>query len=223
MSLGIGWTASCHVALDYSFPHSMSLACFLPRAFVFLSWLGTSFHFVITCLMLWDMFIDHDHLFTLYTYHGPSTPFFVQSLIQFSTRCSYFHYRKVKDSFSYSHLFREICLDHLITFFLWSSSWRLNQGYFGLDLGIDLVLVLFFTPHSFSSHIDHFLDHRYKFFSHICSCLTLDTHVTRVSIVHPDFLLSPYDCVSHPVMYWVVVYHALVIVRCIPCRCMSRV
>ena len=28
----------CHVTLDYVF-HSMSLSCFLPRAFVFLSWL----------------------------------------------------------------------------------------------------------------------------------------------------------------------------------------
>ncbi|KAL6323277.1 hypothetical protein AAG906_029284 [Vitis piasezkii] len=58
------------VTLDYVF-HSMSLSCFLPRAFVFLSWLDTSFHFAITYLMLRDMFIDHDHLvFALYTYHG---------------------------------------------------------------------------------------------------------------------------------------------------------
>ena len=96
-SFSISWITFCHVALDYSF-HSMSLACFLPRAFVSLSWLGTSFHFVVTCLMLWDMFIDH--IFTPYIYHGPSTPFFVWSLIQFSTRCSYCHYGKVKDTFT---------------------------------------------------------------------------------------------------------------------------
>ena len=80
MSFSISWITFCHVTLDYSF-HSMSLACFLPRAFVFFYWLGTSFHFVVTYLMLWDMFIDHNHLFTPYTYHGPSTPFFVRSLI----------------------------------------------------------------------------------------------------------------------------------------------
>ena len=65
-----------HVALVYSF-HSMSLSCLSPRAFVFLSWLDTSFHFAITYLMLRDMFIDHGHLvFALYTYHGLSTLFF---------------------------------------------------------------------------------------------------------------------------------------------------
>ena len=68
------------VTLDYAF-HSMSLSCFLPRAFIFLSWLDTSFHFAITYLMFRDMFIDHDHLFTLYTYHEPDTSFFVWSLI----------------------------------------------------------------------------------------------------------------------------------------------
>ena len=82
----------CHVALVYVF-HLMSLTCFLPRAFIFFSWLGTSFHFVVTCLMFWDMFIDH--IFTPYIYHGPSTPFFV-----FSTQCSYCHYGKVKDIFT---------------------------------------------------------------------------------------------------------------------------
>ena len=64
-----------HVALVYSF-HSMSLSCLSPRAFVFLSWLDTSFHFAITYWMLRDMFIDHDYLvFVLYTYHGLSTSF----------------------------------------------------------------------------------------------------------------------------------------------------
>ena len=65
----------CLVTLVCFF-HSMSLSCFLPRAFVFLSWLDTSFHFAVTYWMLRDMFIDHDHLvFALYTYHGLSTSF----------------------------------------------------------------------------------------------------------------------------------------------------
>ena len=130
MSLSISWITFCHVALD-SFSRLMSLTCFLLRVFVFLYWLGSSFHLIVTYLMLWDMFIDHDHLFTLYTYHGPSTPFFVQSLIQFSTRCSYFHYRKMKGTFSHArfhiHVFFErFRLDHLIIFSLygaWVESW----------------------------------------------------------------------------------------------------
>ena len=116
----------CQVILDYV-SHSMSLTCFLPKAFIFLSWLDTSFHFVDTYLILRDMFIDHDHLvLALYTYHEPDTSFFVWSLIQFSTRCSYFHYGKVKDTFAYSHFFRESHLDHLIIFLLWSSSRKLS-------------------------------------------------------------------------------------------------
>ena len=52
----------------------MSLSCFLLRAFVFLSWLDTSFHFAITYLMVQDMFFDHDHLvFALYTCHDLNT------------------------------------------------------------------------------------------------------------------------------------------------------
>ena len=69
-----GWITFRLVALVCSF-HSMSLSCFPPRAFVFLSWLDTSFHFVVTHSILWDTFIDH--LFTLSTYHGLSTSFFV--------------------------------------------------------------------------------------------------------------------------------------------------
>ena len=123
-SLSICWITFCLVALD-SFSYLMSLACFLPKAFLSLSWFGTSFHFAITCLMLWDMLVDHDHIFTPYTYHGPSTPFFVRSLIQFSTRCSHFHYGKVKDMFSHSHFFLGIRLDHLIIFLrgTWIESW----------------------------------------------------------------------------------------------------
>ena len=72
-----GWITFRLIALVCVF-HLMSLACFLPRVFVLISWLGTSFHFVDIYLMLRDMFIDHDHfVFTLSTYHGLSTSFFV--------------------------------------------------------------------------------------------------------------------------------------------------
>ena len=70
MSLSIGWITFRLVALDYAF-YFTSLACFLPRVFVLISWLDTPLHFVIIHSMLWDIFIDH--LFTLYAYHGLST------------------------------------------------------------------------------------------------------------------------------------------------------
>ena len=124
-SFSISWITFFHVTLDYSF-HSMSLTCFFPRDFVSLSWLGTSFQLIVFCLMLWDMFIDHDHPFTSYTYHRPSTPFFVQFFIQISTRCSHFHYENVKDTFSHSHSFERFALITLSFFLLWSSSWRLS-------------------------------------------------------------------------------------------------
>ena len=74
MSLSIGWIIFRLIALVCAF-HSMSLACFLPRAFVLISSHDTPLHFVVTQSVLWDMFIDH--LFILYTYHGLSTSFFV--------------------------------------------------------------------------------------------------------------------------------------------------
>ena len=44
MSLSIGWITFHLVALVCVF-HSMSLACFLPRAFILISWLDTPLHF----------------------------------------------------------------------------------------------------------------------------------------------------------------------------------
>ena len=76
MSLSIGWIIFRLIALVCAF-HSMSLACFLPRAFVLISSHDTPLHFVVTQSVLWDMFIDHDHFFTLCTYHEFDTPFFV--------------------------------------------------------------------------------------------------------------------------------------------------
>ena len=147
MSFNISWIIFCHVALVYSF-HSMSLACFLLGAFVSLSWLGTSSQLVVFCLMLWDMFIDHDHLFALYTYHEPSTSFFVWSLIQFSTRCSHFHYGKVKGTFSHSHSFERFTLITLSFFLFMELKLKVELRICGYRWNIDLVIVCF-------SHIFH--------------------------------------------------------------------
>ena len=74
MSLSIGWITFRLVALVCVF-HSMSLTCFLSRAFILISWLDTPFHFVVTHSILCDMFMDH--LFTLHTYHRLSTSSFI--------------------------------------------------------------------------------------------------------------------------------------------------
>ena len=66
MSLSIGWITFRLVALVCVF-HLMSLACFLPRVFVLISWLGTPLHFVVTHLMLrgyvhWSSYFSTVHL-----------------------------------------------------------------------------------------------------------------------------------------------------------------
>ena len=134
------WTILHCVALDYSF-HLLSLTCFLPRDFVLISWIDTPLHFVVTHSILWDMFIDH--LFTLHAYHELSTSFFVWSLVRFLTWCSYFHYRKVKDTFLHSHFFRESGLDHLIIFSLMELEWKFDSSIFVYRWSTDLVIVCF--------------------------------------------------------------------------------
>ena len=115
----------------------------LGLSFFFL-WLDTSFHFAITYWILRDMFIHHDHLdFALYTYHEPDTSFFVWSLIQFSTRCSYFHYGKVKGAFSHPHFFREIRLDHPIIFSLMELGLKVELKIYVYRWSTDLVIVCF--------------------------------------------------------------------------------
>ena len=149
LSLSIGWITFV-MSPWVVFFHSTSLSCFLPRAFVFLSWLDVPLHFVVTYLMLQDMFIDHDHLvFALYTYHVPDTSFFVWSLIQFSTRRSYVHYRKVKGMFLHPYFFERFALITLSFFLSWSSSRRLIQGYVVTD-GVSISWQCCF------SHLIHF-------------------------------------------------------------------
>ena len=62
MSLSIGWI-TFHLIILVRVFHSMSLACFLLRAFILISWLDTPLHFVFTRSILWDVFIDHLFLY----------------------------------------------------------------------------------------------------------------------------------------------------------------
>ena len=120
MSLSIGWITSCLVALDF-FSRLMSLTCFLPRAFIFLSWLGTSFHFIVTCWMLWDMFIDHDHLFYIIHLSWAQYPTLCTILDSILDSMHIFSLQKVKCMFSHLHFLQEIFLDHLIIFSLYGA------------------------------------------------------------------------------------------------------
>ena len=157
MSFSISWIIFCHVALDYFF-HSMSLTCFLSRAFIIISWLDTPFHFVFIHLMLWDMFMI---IFLHYTPITGSVPHHLfDPWFDFRLDAHIFIIERWKAHFHIHTFFERFALITLSFFFLWSSSWRLNQGYFWSRLSIDLVIVLFFTPHSLSSHLDPSLDHR---------------------------------------------------------------
>ena len=61
----------------------------------------------------------------------------------------------MKDTFSYSHIFRGIRLDHLIILSLIELELKVESKIFWSRLSIDLMIV-FFTPHLLSSHLDHF-------------------------------------------------------------------
>ena len=100
------------------------------------------------------MLIDYAHFFTFSTYHGLGTSFFwAICLILFSTR--YFYYRKVKGMFSHLHHFLEIRLDHPMIF-LYGDQVESELRIFCYRLSIDLVIVLFSTPHSFYGSLIEF-------------------------------------------------------------------
>ena len=79
----------------------------------------------------------------MYTYHGPNTLFFVRSLIQFSTRYSYSHYGKVKDTFSHLHFFLESCLNHLIIFLFMELELKVELRICGYRWSINLMIACF--------------------------------------------------------------------------------
>ena len=161
-----------------------SLACSLPRVFVLISWLDAPLHFVITHMMLWDMFIDH--LFTLYAYHGLNTSSFVWSLVQFSTRCSYFHYGKVKGAFSHPHFFREIRLDHPIIFSLMELGLEVELKIYAYWWSTDLVIVCF-------SHLFYPGLLMEILWSHLQPSHSGHLYDSRVLIMYPDCGLPPQD------------------------------
>ena len=148
-SLSISWTTPCCMVLVSSCC-PLSLAHFLPRALdslFFLSWhiLSVCCHFLLDVLGYanWSC----SHFYILHLSWAWYFIFWSICLILFSTR--YFHYRKVKDMFSHSHHFLEIRLYHLIIFLY--GAWVKSESWiFYYKWSIDLMIVLFFTPHSFS-------------------------------------------------------------------------
>ena len=148
VSLSINWTTSCCMVLVSSCC-SLSLAHFLLMVSdsFFFSWVNTFFWLIVTVLDI----LGYAHwLYSfLYILHLSWARYFILwsiCLFLFSTQC--FYYRKVKGMFSYSHHFLEIRLYHLVIF-LYGAWIESESKIFCYRWSIDLMTVLFFTPHSF--------------------------------------------------------------------------
>ena len=107
------------VTLGYVF-HSMGLSCFLLRAFIFFSWLDTSFHFAILFL--------HCTPITSPIPHSLFDPWF-----NFRLNAHIFITERWKTRFHVHTFFERVALITLLLFLLWSSSWRLIQRYMFID------------------------------------------------------------------------------------------
>ena len=137
----------------------LSLAHFFPRALDSIFFLKSTHSFDLLSLSVWCfricsliILIDHTHwsYSSFYILHLSWARYFILwsiCLFLFSTR--YFHYRKVKGMFSHSHHFWEVHLYHLIIF-LYGAWVESESKIFCYRWSIDLMTVLFFTPHSFS-------------------------------------------------------------------------
>ena len=139
--------SSCRLSLCF---YSMDLSCFLPRAFrshFFFTLLSLTRYFGICSLIIFL----HCTPITGSVPHSLFDPWF-----DFRLDAHIFVTRKVKGIFSYSHIFWEIRLDHLIIFSLMELELKVESRMFCYRLSIDLMIGLFFAPHSFSSHLDHF-------------------------------------------------------------------
>ena len=146
-SLSISWTTLYCMVLVSS---CRSLrAHFLPRtsdSLFFLGWhiLSVCCHFLLNVLGYAHWLCSF--FFIFFTYHGLDTSFFGW-LVWFYFQPD-FHYRKVKDRFSHSHHFWDVHIYHLIIFLYWA--WVESESeIFCYRCSIDLMTVLFFTPHSF--------------------------------------------------------------------------
>ena len=129
-----------HVTLVCSF-HSMSLSCFLPRAFVFLSWFDTSIHFVVTCWMLWDMFI------TIFLHCTPITGPILHSLFDpwfnFRLDAHMFITKRWKTHFHIHTFFERVALITLPFFSLMELELKVDSRICGYRWSTDLVIVCF--------------------------------------------------------------------------------
>ena len=149
-SLSISWTIFCHVVLIHS-SLLLSLTYFLPRAldsfFFFLSW-----HFLLVCCHFLLDVLGYAHWLYSHFYillMSWAWYFILWSICLFLFSTRYFYYKKVKNMFSHSHNFWEVHLYHLIIF-LYGARVESESRIFCYRWSIDLMIVLFFTPHSFS-------------------------------------------------------------------------
>ena len=147
-SLSISWTTPYCIVLVSSCC-SLSLTHFLPRALdslLFLSWHILS----IFCHFLLDVLGYVHWLCSLFLHSSLVMGSVLHSLVDLpiSIFNPIFSLQKSERLiFTFIH-FLKICLDHLIIF-LYGARVESELGIFYYKLSIDLVIVLFFTPHSF--------------------------------------------------------------------------
>ena len=126
--------------------------------------------------------------------------FFIGYLIQFSTQCSYFHYGKVKGTFSYPHIFREIRLDHLVIFSLMELGLKVELKICVYRWSIDLVIVCF-------SHLFHLGLLMGILQSHLQASHSGHLYDSGVLVIHPDFGLPPQD---HELACCIVIFQSFI-------------
>ena len=145
----MNWITPCCMELVSSY-RLLSLAHFFPRALDSIFFLNR--HILSVCCHFLFNVLGYAHwsYSSFYILHLSWARYFILwsiCLFLFSTR--YFHYRKVKGMFSHSHHFWEVHLYHLIIF-LYGAWVESESEIFCYRWSIDLMTVLFFTPHSFS-------------------------------------------------------------------------
>ena len=158
-SLSISWaTISCMI-LVFSC-RSLNLTYFLPRAldsFLFLIWRIL----LVCCHLLLDVLgYAHWSCSLFYILHLSWARYFIflVDLPNFIFNSIFLLQEGERRVFTFAP-FWDIRLDHLIILSLMELELKVESRIFWYRLSIDLVLVLSFTPHLFSSHLDHFLDH----------------------------------------------------------------
>ena len=131
--------------------HSISLACFLPRAFVIFSWLGTPLHFVVTHLML----RGYVHWSSFHTVHVSRAQYLIFCWILDSIFDSTLIFSLQK---SERHIF-------IFTYFLRDSPWS-PYHFFLMELELEVESRIFWSRFGYRSRVSAVLHTPFIFFTH---------------------------------------------------------